>query len=73
MSTVTDDPLLPLGLLVGAFLIVAGIGTLVTAPWQYHGSQMVTILRIAGTIGMILIGIGLIYVAWGADWLAARA
>lgn len=72
MSTLTEDPLLPLGLLVGAFLIVAGIGTLATTPWQYHDSQLVTILRIAGTIGMMLVGIGLVYVAWGAEWLASR-
>lgn len=72
MSTWTEDPLLPLGLLVGGFLIIAGIGTLVTAPWQYHGSTTVAILRILGTIGTILIGLGLIYVAWGAEWLSAR-
>lgn len=72
MSSFPDDPLFPLGALVGAFLILAGIGTLVTAPWQYYGSTAVTVLRVAGTLGTILVGIGLIYVAFGADWLAAR-
>lgn len=66
------DPLVPLGVLVGLFLIAVGVGTLVTAPWQYYGSQAVTILRIIGTIGTILIGIALIYVVWVHDWLAAR-
>lgn len=72
MSKWTADPLVPLGVIVGAFLILAGIGTLVTAPWQYQGSTLVTILRILGTLGTILIGLGLIYVVWGAQWLSAR-
>lgn len=72
MSTLSDDPLVPLGLLVGGFLIVAAIGTLVTAPWQWYGSTRVSVLRISGTIGMLLIGVGLIYIAWGAEWIAQR-
>lgn len=72
MTAWTDDPLLPLGVLVGAFLVIAGLGTVVTAPWQYYGSTIVTVLRILGTVGTILIGVGLIYVAWGATWLAER-
>lgn len=72
MATWMDDPLEPLGVLVGIFLVIAGLGTLVTAPWAYYGSTGVTILRIVGTIGTILIGIGLLYVAWGAEWVAAR-
>ena len=72
MATVTDDPLVPLGVFGGLFLILVGVGTLATAPWQYYGSTTVTVLRIAGTIGTILIGLGLIYVAWGMEWLAAR-
>lgn len=67
-----SDPLLPLGVLVGLFLILAGLGTLVTAPWQYHGSTAVTVLRIIGTVGTILVGVGLIYVVWGHSWLETR-
>lgn len=72
MSTLTDDPLALVGLLVGGFLIVAALGTLLTAPWQWYGSTTVTVLRILGTIGMLLIGVGLLYVAWGAEWMAKR-
>ena len=72
MSRWTDDPLIPIGIVVGAFLIVAGISTLVTAPWQHQGQTLVTLLRILGTIGTILIGLGLIYVVWGAQWLSTR-
>ena len=68
----TADPLTPIGVLVGVLLVVGAFGTFVTAPWQYHGSTAVTVLRIAGTIGMLLIGVGLIYVAWGASWIANR-
>ncbi len=72
MARWSDDPLTPIGILVGAFLIVAAIGTFATAPWQYHGSTAVTVLRLVGTVGMLAVGVGLIYVAWGARWLAAR-
>lgn len=72
MASLTNDPLVPLGIVVGLFLVAAGLGTLITAPWQYHGSQAVTVLRIAGTVGTILIGIGLIYLVWAQDWLARR-
>ena len=72
MARWTEDPLTPIGILVGAFLVVAAIGTFATAPWQYHGSAAVTVLRIAGTTGMLAVGVGLIYVVWGARWLAAR-
>ena len=67
-----EDPLVPLGIATGLFLIAAAVGTLVTQPWQYHGSTAVTILRIVGTIGTLLVGIGLIYVAWGHEWRSAR-
>lgn len=72
MSRWVDDPLVPIGIVVGLFLVVAGIGTLITAPWQYHGSQFVTVLRILGTLGTIMIGIGLIYIVWGHGWLDNR-
>lgn len=72
MRSLPDDPLVILGVLVGGFLIAVGLGTLITAPWQYYGSTAVTVLRIIGTLGTILIGIGMIYVAWGHEWWAAR-
>ncbi len=72
MTRWTTDPLVPLGVLVGAFLVLAGVGTLVTAPWEYYGSTGVTVLRLVGTVGMILVGIGLVYDAWGTDWRAVR-
>ena len=72
MSRWSDDPLTPIGVLVGLFLIAVGIGTITTAPWQYQPSTTVTVLRIIGTVGTVLIGIGLIYLSWGMNWLAAR-
>lgn len=72
MSRWLEDPLLSIAVVVGVILVLAGLGTLVTAPWRYYGSTAVTVLRIVGTIGTILVGIGLIYVAWGREWWAAR-
>lgn len=67
-----EDPLTPLGVLVGLFLVLAAVGTLVTAPWAYSGSTTVSVLRIVGTIGTLAVGVGLVYVAWGAEYLATR-
>ena len=72
MAQWMDGPVVAIGIIVGVFLIVAGLGTLITAPWQYHGSQAVTVLRIVGTLGTILIGAGLVYLVWGQQWLAQR-
>lgn len=72
MTTWPEDPLVPLGVLAGIVLVLGGLGTLATAPWQYYGDTTVTVLRIAGTVGTILIGLGLVYVAGGSRWLAAR-
>ena len=72
MSRWSDDPLVPIGVAVGVFLILVGLGTLLTAPWQWQPSTTVTILRILGTLGTILIGVGLIYIAWGMKWIEAR-
>ena len=72
MSQGGSDWLTLIGIIVGLFLIAAGLGTVVTAPWQYQASLVVAGLRIIGTIGTILIGLGLIYVVWGHAWLTAR-
>lgn len=72
MSRWLRDPLLVAGVLVGVFLVLAGAGTLITAPWQYYGNTAVTGLRIVGAIGTVLIGIGLVYLAWGHEWWQAR-
>lgn len=72
MAAFVDDPLVPLGAAAGLFLVVVALGTLITAPWQYHGSTTVSVLRITGSVATLLLGVGLVYVAWGADWLDAR-
>lgn len=61
MNVSLDEPLEPLGILVGLLLIAAGVGTLATAPWTYSGSTTVTVLRIAGTVATIAIGVGLLW------------
>lgn len=72
MPTMPTEPIHLISVLVGVVLIVAGVGTLATAPWQYYGSATVTVLRILGTVGMMVIGVGIIYVAWGQEWMSTR-
>lgn len=56
------DPLEPLGVLIGALLVLVGIGTLVGTPWAYRsGDLLVTVGQILGALGAIGIGA---FLAW---------
>lgn len=55
------DRLELLGVLVGAFLVLAGLGTVVGQPWATAGSTVVAVLRILGALMAIAIGAGLVW------------
>lgn len=66
MSAISDrisDTLEPIGIVVGAFLILAALGTVVGMPWQTNGNTVVTLLQFVGIASMIAIGGGLIWLA----------
>lgn len=60
MNVFADD-LDAFGVLVGAFVALAGLGTLVGMPWQYSGSMLVTAFQILGALSAVVLGVGL---AW---------
>lgn len=49
------------GVAAGAFLVLAGLGSLAGSPWQYAGSAAVTVSIVVGSVAAIAIGAGL---AW---------
>jgi len=61
MQQLFADTLDVYGVLVGAFVALVGIGTLVGMPWQYSGSTAVTVLQILGSLAAVALGVGL---AW---------
>ncbi|MFC7044342.1 hypothetical protein ACFQH6_01995 [Halobacteriaceae archaeon GCM10025711] len=57
-----DDRLGLLGTLAGAFLVLAGLGTLVGMPWQYSGGGAgVAVGQILGAIATVAVGAGLVW------------
>jgi hypothetical protein len=59
-----DDRLEPLGIAVGAFLVLIALGTLLGQPWTSKSSVVAIILQLLGVVGTGAIGAGLIYLSW---------
>lgn len=55
------DRLDALGVLVGAFVALVGLGTLVGMPWQYSGGALVMVFQVLGALAAVALGVGL---AW---------
>lgn len=56
-----EDRLEVLGLAVGAFLVLAGIGTVLGAPWQYRASTLAAVVQVVGALGTAAVGAGLVW------------
>lgn len=67
MSALSDsvtDSLEPLGVGVGAFLVLAALGTIAGAPWATHASIGSAVVQVVGAVLMAVVGLGLAYVSW---------
>jgi len=58
------DKLEVLGVLVGAFLVVAALGTLVGTPWTTNNDALASAIQIVGVAAMIAVGIGLAWLSY---------
>ncbi|MBV0924449.1 hypothetical protein KTS45_09570 [Halomicroarcula limicola] len=70
MTTFTsglDDPLKPIGLTAGAFLVLAALGTIVGAPWATHANMASAILQVVGAVLTIGVGALLAYLSVSND------
>jgi len=63
-SIKVTDKLEVLGVLVGAFLVLAALGTLVGTPWAYNNDPLVTVIQLVGVVAMIAIGVGLAWLVY---------
>ncbi len=55
------DTLEPLGIGVGALLVLVGLGTLAGQPWATLNSTGAVVLQLVGVVGLLVVGLGL---AW---------
>jgi len=62
-----DWPLKPLGAVVGVFLVLAALGTIVGAPWATSITVAVGIVQVLGALLMATVGVGLVYLSLFGD------
>lgn len=63
---VTDrfsDRLEPVGVLVGVFLVLVGLGTVAGMPWITKGNALAAVLQVVGALAMAGIGAGLVWLS----------
>lgn len=63
-SIEVTDKLEVLGVLVGAFLVVTALGTLVGTPWAYNNDPVVSVIQLVGVAAMVVIGVGLAWLVY---------
>ncbi|QSG13230.1 putative membrane protein [Halapricum desulfuricans] len=56
-----SDRLELFGTLVGALLVLMGLGTIAGMPWQTNGSLAVSVLQLLGVLATIAVGAGLVW------------
>jgi len=59
-----DDPLKPLGIAGGIFLVLAAAGTIIGAPWATQATMGGAIVQIIGAVLMGVLGAALAYISW---------
>jgi drug/metabolite transporter (DMT)-like permease len=70
MNALTDgleDPLKPLGVVAGGFLVLAAAGTIIGAPWATQQTIATAGIQILGALLMAALGAGLAYVSWNDE------
>lgn len=61
------DPLEWIGIPLGVVLALVGVMTLVGMPWQYANSIAVTVGQAAGSILLVVVGLGLSYYLYSTE------
>lgn len=64
MALAFADRLEPLGIGVGALLVVMGLGTLVGAPWATSNSTLATVVQLVGVALTVAVGVGLAWLSY---------
>lgn len=59
-----DDRLEPVGIAAGAFLVLAGLGTVAGAPWATSTDTLAVAVQVLGALATAALGAGLAYLSW---------
>ncbi|MCU4800777.1 hypothetical protein OB920_10380 [Halobacteria archaeon HArc-gm2] len=59
-----DDALEPIGIAVGAFLVLVGLSTVVGTPWTTNPDTLAVALKLVGALATVALGAGLAYLSW---------
>jgi hypothetical protein len=59
-----DDPLKPIGVAAGGFLVLAAAGTIIGAPWATQLSIVSAAIQVIGALLMAALGAALAYLSW---------
>lgn len=59
-----DDELEPVGIAVGAFLVLFGLATVVGTPWTTNPDMLAVALKLVGALATIALGAGLASLSW---------
>jgi hypothetical protein len=62
-----EDRLEVLGLVTGAFLVLAGLATVAGTPWTHKASIVASAIQVLGALGTAGIGAGLIWLTRTED------
>jgi len=62
-----DDPLKPLGVAGGVFLVLAAAGTILGAPWTTQATMSGAVVQVFGAALMAVLGAVLAYVSWNDE------
>jgi len=62
-----DDKLEPVGTVVGAFIVFAGVGTLLGLSWLQTDETLAILVQLIGIFATIGVGLALIFVARDID------
>jgi hypothetical protein len=58
------DTLEPLGIAVGALLVLVGLGTLAGQPWATLDSTVALVLQLLGVVLLVALGAGLAWLSY---------
>lgn len=56
-----DDRLDVLGTLLGAFIVLGALGSLLGAPWDTNPDTLAVVLQLLGVVLTVVIGAGLLW------------
>lgn len=58
-----EDHLAVVGTLAGAFLVLAGIGTIAGTPWTHKATVAAAVVQVIGALATAAVGAGLIWIS----------